>query len=80
MTFRDFARNYLSPFYVIARLFWLWGAFLFALPFSYAQFFEGWQFVSYLLAAWMFWVGVKPWDRGMSINDINQKLDKFNNR
>ena len=80
MSFGDFARNYLNPFYLFARVVWLWAAFLFAFPLQFVPLFEGWTYVAYAIAAVCVWVAIKPWGKGMSLNDIQRKLDRINNR
>ena len=75
MTFRDFARNYLNPFYLLARICWLWGAFLFAFLAPNIDGLSKWNFLLYIIALAFLWNGLRPWGKGMSINDINNKLD-----
>jgi hypothetical protein len=78
MTLGDFARNYLNPFYLFARFMWLWAAFVFGFLLQFIPQFEAWSIVGYALAAVCVWVAIKPWGKGMSFNDIQNKLDSLN--
>ncbi len=75
MTFRDFARNYLNPFYLAFRIGWLGMAFG-----SFAAWL-GSSVIWYLLAALVLaWNGLRPWGKGRSINDMNQAVNDFKNK
>ncbi|MCX7258646.1 MAG: hypothetical protein NTZ64_18555 [Polaromonas sp.] len=80
MTFRDFARNYLNPAYLLLRLGWLGVAFFFIIVTPHMEDLYKWRIVFYILGAIFIWNGIRPWGRGRSINDINRKLDELNNR
>lgn len=80
MTFREFARNYINPFYLMFRIFWLWGAFLLFFLAPYIDGLTEWKFVFYLIAVLFVWIGIRPWGGGVSLNDLNRKLDEINKR
>lgn len=82
MTFGDFARNYLNPFYLIFRVGWLFAGFLCIFvfgPFTTDGSALG-KFAFLIGGVLLIWNGLRPWGKGMSINDINRKLDDLNRR
>lgn len=75
MTFGDFARNYLNPFYVAFRLGWLGVALAMFLAWV------GSSVIWYLLAAMVFaWNGLRPWGKGKSINEMNRAVSDFKDK
>jgi hypothetical protein len=80
MNFRDFATNYLNPFYLLARICWLWGAFLLAFLAPNISGLRPYSLILYAAALVFVWIGVKPWGRGMSISDIGRKIDTLSKR
>lgn len=86
MTFGQFLVNYFSPFYFIARCFFLgWAA-------------MSWYVLGYMISAMtqsetnttvfifraiaiiLAWNALRPWGKGMSINDINRNLENLNSK
>lgn len=85
MTFRQFLVNYLSPFYFLARVFWI------------AIAAQVWIFGKIILMAFgmgeslavlagagltasLVWNALRPWKIGPSYNDLKQRLDEFGDR
>ena len=86
MTFWQFLVNYFSPFYFIARCFFLgWAA-------------MSWYVLGYMTSAMMnfetsttvlvfkavavilAWNALRPWGKGISFNDINRNLERLNSK
>lgn len=70
--------NYLSPYYLFVRICLLMGAgmawFLLKYSTGIGDFFAGG------IALLLVWNAVRPWKIGMSLNDIQNKLDELNDR
>ena len=80
MRFRDFARNYLNPLYIVFRIMWLWAAFIVAMFVPLMFDVSHLRPLFFVPAAYLVWIGIRPWGQGMSIHQINQKLDEWSNR
>jgi hypothetical protein len=75
MTLADFARNYLNPFYVVFRLGWLGMAFAMFMAWLGSSS-ETWYLIVALILAWN---GLRPWGKGMSVNDLNNAANNIRN-
>lgn len=81
MTFGDFARNYLNPFYLLFRCGFLmaggWALFiaLFSLNFAWWM-----KLVLGALGLWLLWTGIRPWGRGTTLNELNQAAEQMRRR
>lgn len=74
MTFGDFARNYLNPFYVVFRLGWL------GLAFGAVLAWNGSSSIWYLIAGLVLaWNGLRPWGKGVSIHEMNRAVNELRN-
>lgn len=86
MTFKNFCINYLSPFYFLARCFFLfWAAAAwFVLPHVVPSI-SGWSvdicmFLFRGIALALVWNAFRPWRIGASYNDIKNGLDSIQKR
>ena len=85
MTVREFLLNYLSPWYLLLRLFWLCNAGLcFVLTSGYLAG-KGWSQHAWLagglaVAAIFVWIALRPWKIGASYRDIERKVEQLNNK
>ena len=85
MTTREFLLNYLSPWYLLLRLFWLTDAFLAFFFVSGILAGQGWQGNSSLIggglaALFFLWIALRPWKIGASYRDIERKIDQLGNK
>lgn len=86
MTLKTFLINYFSPFYVVARCFFLFlaAAAWFVLPY-FVPSISGWNadlclYVSRGIALALVLNAIRPWRIGASYNDIKNGLDNIQNR
>lgn len=80
MTFRDFARNYLNPGYLIFRACWVFGGLGFLFVSAVAQGSGAINILFFGLGALFLWNGLRLWGKGTSLHEINKKLHEMNNR
>lgn len=82
MTFGDFARNYLNPFFVCYRLGLLTGGFAGLLIVFFSDAHPIAKVLFGALGIWLSWIGVKPWGtgRGLSIDQLDRMAKRANDR
>jgi hypothetical protein len=81
MTFGEFARNYLNPFFMIWRMVLFIIGLALLSPFFDAKDRSIIALVMAAGGAFLVWTAVRPWKgRGHSINDIKKKYDDTVNR
>lgn len=80
MSFRDFVRNYINPAYLLFRIGFLMAAGMCVFMIMGGTFEIFGNLLLGIGAAWLAWTGIRPWGRGMSINDVNRKLDDLNRK
>lgn len=85
MTTREFLINYLCPWYLLLRLFWLCDALLFFMLTTGYLAGQGWSQNAWLgaglaVAAVFVWIALRPWKIGASYRDIERKVDQLSNK
>lgn len=80
MTFRDFARNYLNPGYLIFRVCWVFAGLGLLFVGAVAQGSGAINILFFGLGLVFLWNGLRLWGKGTSLDEINKKLHEMNNR
>lgn len=80
MTFIEFARNYLSPAFLLFRLGWLFVGFTFLVIGALALESALVKTIFIILGILFVWNGLRPWSKGVTLKDANEKLREMNNR
>jgi hypothetical protein len=80
MSFWDFVRNYINPGYLLFRIGFFMAAGMCGLMIMGGTFGTLGNLLLGGGGLWLAWTGIRPWGRGMSINDVNKKLDDLNRK
>ncbi len=80
MTFGEFARNYLSPAFLLFRLGWLFVGFAFLVIGALALMSAFVKAIFIILGILLIWHGLRPWSKGMTLKEANVKIGEMKNR